>query len=95
MMEYEEQSVLNFPGKLFVGPDALKGGFKSNPMLRGVDQKKVYAAMLDIDDQIERYIFTAQEVIYNSSGTFPENILTGGGDYFNLTIDNWIMDYTL
>lgn len=55
-MEYEEQNVLNFPGKLFVGPDALKGGFKSNPMLRGVDVQKVSAAMRDIEEQIERYI---------------------------------------
>ena len=53
-MEYEDESILNFAGKVFIGTDALKGGFKSNPMLRGVDQRLVQRGIDEIEDLIDR-----------------------------------------
>ena len=53
-MEYEEESILNFAGKVFIGADALRGGFASNPMLKGVDQILVQNGIKEIDNLIER-----------------------------------------
>ena len=53
-MEYEESSVLNFAGKVFVGYDALKGGYASNPMLKGVDRLLVENGIYEIDGLIEK-----------------------------------------
>ena len=54
-MEYEEEdSNHNFYRKVFVGPDSLKGGFKSSPMLRGVDYHVVTEGMQSIENLIDR-----------------------------------------
>ena len=55
-MEYEESSVLNFAGKVFVGSDALKGGYASNPMLKGVDRLLVENGIYEIDGLINKWV---------------------------------------
>ena len=54
-MEYEEEDCNhNFYRKVFVGPEALRGGFKSSPMLRGVDRDVVKEGIRNIEILIDR-----------------------------------------
>jgi hypothetical protein len=48
-MEDEEDHLSNFPGRVFVGGDALKGSYKSNPMLKVccfISYSLIYASLL-------------------------------------------------
>ena len=54
-MEHGDHPHINYPGKVFTGPDGLKGGMKSNPMFKGADRERVTRAMHGIAELIERY----------------------------------------
>eukprot|EP00596_Hydrurales_sp_CCMP1899_P000583 CAMPEP_0119048698 /NCGR_PEP_ID=MMETSP1177-20130426/60525_1 /TAXON_ID=2985 /ORGANISM="Ochromonas sp, Strain CCMP1899" /LENGTH=527 /DNA_ID=CAMNT_0007024965 /DNA_START=84 /DNA_END=1664 /DNA_ORIENTATION=+ len=47
-MEIEKGHPSNFPGRVFVGADSLKGSYKSNAMLKGVDRQEVSNKSMDI-----------------------------------------------
>ena len=65
-MEYDPSHVGSFHGKLFVGPDALKGEFKSHPMLMGTDEYTLRDTMDQIEDSIRRGLLPSSYNVHSS-----------------------------
>ena len=74
-MEYEEDHVGSFPGKLFVGPDALKGAFKSNPMLKGTFEEGLRDATATIEDDIRRGRLPSSYDVHNALNLLPYGLV--------------------
>jgi hypothetical protein len=56
----------DYHGKLFEGPDVLKGDFKSNPMLKGTDEDGIKTATAEIEDSIRRGLLPSSYDVHNS-----------------------------
>ena len=70
-MEYDEDHASNYPGKLFTGPDALKGSFKSNPMLKGTFEDGLRDATATIEDDIRRGLLPSSYDVHNALNLLP------------------------
>ena len=74
-MEYEPTHVGSFHGKLFVGPDALKGEFKSHPMLMGTDELTLRETMDQIEDSIRRGLLPSSYNVHSSLSLLPTGMI--------------------